>query len=258
MIQLLSLSLTLIAGLSTASQAQADGFLKRQRRYPRVRAAERAHLPQIESDFRAAGAPWPPAGIFLRAYKAEGVIELWADPGEADEPWVKVRDFDICMASGVLGPKETRGDLQVPEGFYHLNRFNPSSRFHLSLGINYPNAVDRARAGERDPGGEIFIHGDCVTIGCMPLRDGPMSYLYVVAIHSRDHGQRRVPVHVHPCRSDRLGCQGMRQALSAAGSERRQLWEILAASERRFEAERRPPKVKIRRGAYVIPGGAGE
>ncbi len=46
--------------------------------------------------------------------------------------------------AGTLGPKTNAGsDYQVPEGFYYINEFNPKSSFHLSLGLNYPNASDR-------------------------------------------------------------------------------------------------------------------
>ncbi len=45
--------------------------------------------------------------------------------------------------AGTLGPKRMQGDYKVPEGFYYINEFNPKSSFHLSLGLNYPNASDR-------------------------------------------------------------------------------------------------------------------
>jgi len=43
------------------------------------------------------------------------------------------------IASGKLGPKRQQGDMQIPEGFYHISGFNPASNFYLSLRINYPN-----------------------------------------------------------------------------------------------------------------------
>ena len=53
--------------------------------------------------------------------------------------------YPICAGSGDLGPKRERGDGQVPEGLYEIDRFNPTSRYHLSLRVNYPNLSDRLR-----------------------------------------------------------------------------------------------------------------
>lgn len=60
-----------------------------------------------------------------------------------------------------LGHKRFEGDERTPEGRYTIDIGNPQSRYHLSLHISYPNADDRAAAGEagRSPGGAIFLHG---------------------------------------------------------------------------------------------------
>jgi murein L,D-transpeptidase YafK len=73
----------------------------------------------------------------------------------------------------MLGPKRRKGDGQVPEGLYVIDTFNPNSIFYLSLGINCPNASDRV-LGKGELGGDIFIHGNRVTIGCIPIRDYPI------------------------------------------------------------------------------------
>ena len=59
------------------------------------------------------------------------------------------------------GHKRFEGDGKTPEGQYWIDRRNPRSRFHLSLGISYPNEADieYARSQGRPPGGDIFIHG---------------------------------------------------------------------------------------------------
>ena len=73
------------------------------------------------------------------------------------------------MQSGTMGPKRLQGDYQVPEGFYYINEFNPNSNYHLHLGLNYPNASDKILSDSLRPGGDIYIHGSCVSIGCIPL-----------------------------------------------------------------------------------------
>ena len=67
----------------------------------------------------------------------------------------------ISLGQNPVGHKEVEGDGKTPEGNYFIDRRNPNSQFHLSLGISYPNANDVAvaRAQGRSPGGDIFIHG---------------------------------------------------------------------------------------------------
>lgn len=68
---------------------------------------------------------------------------------------------NIRFGDAPRGHKRFQGDERTPEGIYTIDRRNPQSRFHLSLGISYPNARDRAFAARygRSPGGDIFIHG---------------------------------------------------------------------------------------------------
>ena len=69
--------------------------------------------------------------------------------------------YDIELGFAPIGDKKVEGDGKTPEGTYFIDRRNPNSRFHLSLGISYPNAQDRAEAAAlgQSPGGDIFIHG---------------------------------------------------------------------------------------------------
>lgn len=72
-----------------------------------------------------------------------------------------LKDYRFELGFEPTGHKTRSGDGRTPEGAYRIDRRNPNSRFHLSLGISYPNADDvaRARAMGVDPGGDIFIHG---------------------------------------------------------------------------------------------------
>ena len=73
-----------------------------------------------------------------------------------------LKEYDIDLGFAPAGPKQFEGDGKTPEGTYYINRRNPKSAFHLSLGISYPNEEDRAyaQAMGRRPGGDIFIHGE--------------------------------------------------------------------------------------------------
>lgn len=70
-------------------------------------------------------------------------------------------DYRVKLGFAPEGHKQFEGDGKTPEGLYRIDRRNPNSRFHLSLGISYPNEQDKlvAEALGKSPGGDIFIHG---------------------------------------------------------------------------------------------------
>ncbi len=72
-----------------------------------------------------------------------------------------LKSYKIDLGFAPVGHKQVEGDGRTPEGQYFINRKNPNSAFHLSLGISYPNNADRKRAKElgKSTGGDIFIHG---------------------------------------------------------------------------------------------------
>src|SRR6185295_14539267 len=91
-----------------------------------------------------------------------------------------------------------------------VTRFNPLSLFHLSLGLDYPNVADRA-AGQPGGslGGDIFIHGGCASVGCIPLGDQAIEEVYVAALDARARGQQSIPVHIFPRRLDVTGLEAL-------------------------------------------------
>lgn len=72
-----------------------------------------------------------------------------------------LKTYDVGLGFAPKGHKAIEGDGRTPEGTYIIDRRNPNSQFHLSIGISYPNTQDRARARSlgKSPGGDIFIHG---------------------------------------------------------------------------------------------------
>ncbi|NCQ23387.1 MAG: hypothetical protein COW54_09425 [Rhodobacteraceae bacterium CG17_big_fil_post_rev_8_21_14_2_50_63_15] len=73
-----------------------------------------------------------------------------------------LKSYKVNLGSAPEGHKELEGDGKTPEGEYVIDRRNPNSSFHLSLGISYPNEADiaYARSIGKSPGGDIFIHGE--------------------------------------------------------------------------------------------------
>lgn len=153
----------------------------------------------VKMKFEKQQLTWPPASVYIRSFKYDRQLELWVRNSPA-EPFRLFKTYGVCMQSGTMGPKRMEGDYQVPEGFYHINDFNPNSMYHLSLGLNYPNASDRILSDSLMPGSNIYIHGNCVSTGCIPLGDDPVEELYFIANAAKASGQEFIPVHVFPVR----------------------------------------------------------
>ncbi len=219
-----------------------------QQRFPRVRSARQELAPIIAQLFAQAGVSYPGHQLLIRVFKSEELLELWVQPA-AGRQLQLLKTYDICARSGGLGPKRRQGDRQVPEGFYQIDRFNPASRFHLSLGLNYPNSSDRLLSDPQRPGGDIFIHGDCVTIGCVPLTDRFIKELYVIALDSHEAG-RPVAVHVFPARMVGASWTALEQR-AGADAELLAFWQNLRRGFDYVERHKRLPAISIdRRGRY--------
>ncbi|KAB2969837.1 MAG: L,D-transpeptidase family protein [Thermoanaerobaculia bacterium] len=140
-------------------------------------AAER----RLRARFALAGVSYPPERVHLLAFKAERRFELWASAGRGAK---QVAVFPLLAGSGGPGPKLREGDYQIPEGRYRLVWLHPNSRYHLSMKLDYPNAFDREQArreGRTNLGGDIFIHGGDVSIGCLAVGDPAIEELFVLA-----------------------------------------------------------------------------
>lgn len=185
--------------LMTQGQTSAPmfNFIDYQRSFPRINDAMKRREDTLMKQFREKKLPWPAKNIYLRSFKYDSQLEVWVKY-EDDEPYKLFKTYKVCAMAGTLGPKRMQGDYQVPEGFYYINEFNPKSSFHLSLGLNYPNSSDRILGDSLQPGGDIYIHGKCVTTGCIPIQDNQIEELYILAAHARAQGQDFIPVHIFP------------------------------------------------------------
>lgn len=228
-----NLMLLLVAALWLGA-SPAD-FYAEQTRTPRVRKALQAHEAELTAALKQRGASPGDLRILFIAYKAEQQLELYIKRGD-EKTYRLFSSFPICARAGTLGPKTRQGDGQVPEGVYHIDRFNSYSSFHLSLGLNYPNAEDRVRAGRLNPGGDIFIHGSCVTIGCMPMTDPVMEKIYLLALWSRRNGQQAIPVYSFPFRMTEANLQ----RYSKAYPQHTAFWKSLKEKQRTLERQISP------------------
>lgn len=189
---------------STIILLYSQTFTDAQNRFPRVRQAREKCGPYLDSLFSSKGIHYPPHNILIVAYKNEQILELWAHD-ETTEVFSLIKQYPFTAFSGTLGPKRKRGDLQIPEGLYHISHFNPYSNFHLSMLVSYPNHLDEILSPYEDLGGEIRIHGSYVTIGCIPIGDESIEELYLTCVDVKSSGQNRIPVYIFPGHMDYAG-----------------------------------------------------
>ncbi len=186
--------------------------------------------------------------LIIVAYKAEKKLEIWLKSARS-ENYKLFKTYDHCNTSGTLGPKAIEGDLQTPEGFYHISVFNPMSKFHLSLGINYPNKVDEERTGKnRKTGGEIYIHGNCVTVGCIPLGNEKIKEVYILAVEAKDSGQKEIPMYIFPFRMTDKNLEKYRKEFP----QQVEFWKTLKIGYDCFEKNKTLLRASEVNGKYVI------
>lgn len=238
--------LTFLLSLSFMVNAQ-NNFKATQIKFERVKKAYGEKWETLEKFIRTDGFG-DQFSMVINAYKSEGKLEVWLK-ANTDKNYKLFRTYDFCAHSGTLGPKVIEGDGQTPEGFYYINVFNPMSNFHLSLGVNYPNSVDKARTGkDRKTGGDIYIHGNCVTIGCIPLTDEKIKEVYILGVEARNAGQENIPVNIYPFKMT----DGNLNKYSAQFPAQAGFWKSLQPGYLAFEKNKSQAKVSEVKGNYVV------
>jgi murein L,D-transpeptidase YafK len=228
---------------------QGLSFKEKQLQHSRVKAAYEDKEKVVKQYFTDAALPYKGFSLFIRAFKAEKIVEAWVKC--SDEKYQLLKTFPFCTTSGQLGPKRKEGDLQIPEGVYTLNHFNPQSNFHLSLGVSYPNSSDKILSDKKHPGSAIYIHGNCVTIGCIPITDDKIKELYILAIEAKNNGQQNIPIHIFPSRLDDIGFRRLKSEFS--NSPHVGFWENLKPVFEDFEKTKMLRVVKVNgKGEYYF------
>lgn len=227
-------------------------YMRDQLRYPRVVEAWVSKRFAVIDMFRAQGVTYPAAEVYMRVFKREREIELWARSPSQGE-FTLVKTYEICALSE-LGPKRRQGDGQTPEGFYWVDFLNPTSEYYLSMHVNYPNAADKLVGRRGALGGDIFIHGGCLTEGCIAVTDESIKELYWIAVEARSVGQERIPVHIFPTRLDEQSMARLARTYRSQ-PEMVDFWQQLRGGYEYFERTRMLPEIRVSaRGRYLMPG----
>jgi len=96
-----------------------------------------------------------------------------------------------------------------------------------------------------------MIHGNCVTIGCIPITDDKIREVYVLAVEARNKGQENIPIHIFPTKLTK-------EKLAAIKSEFPDkqtgiFWDNLKEGYDKFEATKLVPDFSIdKMGKYVF------
>ncbi len=122
----------------------------------------------------------------------------------------------------------------------------------LSLGLNYPNQSDLIRSNTKYPGGDIFIHGSCVSIGCLPMTDEFIQEIYMMAVLAKNNGQKSIPVYIFPFKmnDDNMGIY-----LNKYGNNENlvSFWKNLKPAYNLFNKHRKEIKYKVLKdGKYLF------
>jgi murein L,D-transpeptidase YafK len=198
-------------------------------------------LSSLEQRLAAAGIDGG-APLFLRIFKAESELEVWARKGGT---FTLFATYPICHWSGSLGPKLVDGDKQNPEGFYEINRrrLHRSARWPQALNLGFPNALDRFH---KRTGSHILIHGGCSSIGCFAMTNAVVEEIFGLVERAIKKGQDRVHVHVFPFRMTE------ENLARYAESEWAPFWRNLKDGYDAFERTRLPPKIGVCQNRYVV------
>ncbi len=237
--------------LSVKPEPPKESFFKSQLKYLRVREAWKTNEKTLTAQLESKQIPIAEMECLLLGYKEEEQLELYVRK-KGTATYSLFKSYPICYASGELGPKRKEGDRQVPEGLYQISSFNPVSNYHLSLQVNYPNASDRKLSDPKNPGGQIFIHGSCVSIGCLAMRDFRIEEIYLMAVHAKSNGQQVIPVYLFPFQMNRENMEEQLANLPETDS-RKSFWKQLEPAWKYWQRERKTIPYSIdSKGKYKI------
>jgi len=255
---LLFLLLTLGLATSGSGQGTAASFVDFQRSLPRPGDALKRKEDTLRRQFDLKKLDWPARYLYIRSFKYDGQLEVWVK-NDRKEAFRLFKTYKVCAMAGTLGPKRMQGDYQVPEGFYYINEFNPYSNYYLSLGLNYPNPSDKVLSDSLRPGGDIYIHGSCVTVGCIPVTDQQIDELYILAAYAKNAGQDFIPVHIFPIRYNNKKSAEYLETLTRTDKSLKQFAQMLEQVYDHFETTRQLPVIMTNsEGSYVYAGLSGK
>jgi murein L,D-transpeptidase YafK len=224
--------------------AGCGGYVERPERVVKTGTVQAVTLGLIESLDMDRAAP-----ILIRLYKEDSTLEVWKR--DRSGRFALLKSYPICRFSGTLGPKQTEGDHQAPEGFYEITpgQLNPFSREYLAFNIGFPNAFDRSLGRT---GSFLMVHGGCKSVGCYAMTDEQMDEIYGLAYEAFQNGQERIQLEAFPFRMT------VQNLARHAEDPNAHFWSMLKQGSDAFLATKAPPAVAACGQQYVFNVGFSE
>ena len=246
---IINIALLVCLGMLNPVFSQETGTFKAQQlKNKRVKDAYAAKWPALEAELKVKNINASSLEVFIRIFKKEKELELWVK-NKSDAKFVFLKKVAICASSGELGPKRKEGDYQVPEGIYDIPSFNPNSSYFLALKVGYPNKSDKILVDGKRTGGDIMIHGNCVTIGCIPLQDEPVKDVYMLCVEAKNNNTSP-RVEIYPSKFTAENIKYLEENFS---ENKNTFWKNIKPAYIYFEANKTPAKFSINtKGAYVF------
>lgn len=244
--------LILISLISMNLFAQPQVLTEKQLGNQRVWNARLSSDETLRKAFQDQMLQYPPKFIYWRVFKKEQQMELWA-ADSSHHRYKLVKTYSIVKLSGNLGPKRTEGDYQVPEGYYCINQYNPYSSFYLSYKVSYPNKSDSILGTKGNYGGQIFVHGDSLTIGCLPMSNEIIKELYWCNLQAQNNKDTNyfIPIHIYPCRLTYENW-GYLSSYYNFDKTRQEFWKNLQEGYNYFEVMKSPPIMDVAKTGYYF------
>ena len=118
--------------------------------------------------------------------------------------------------------------------------------------MNYPNASDRIKSDKAHPGGAIYIHGNCMSIGCLPIQDDGIKELYWLAVQAKSAGQSKIQVHIFPFRMNEANMKWASDKYKT-NQPLINFWKNIEPGYARFEKYKELPEIKVdKQGGYEV------
>jgi murein L,D-transpeptidase YafK len=189
--------------------------------------------------------------LLLRVYKKELELALWVRPRTTNQIYRLLKTYKITdIIVSTLGPKSALGDQLTPEGIYTL-AFYPSFRwsdFYLAFKVCYPNEADERRrlfwGIEGKAGGDINLHGCCISIGCIPVGNPAIEELFFL-IRANQKTGLDIPIHIFPFKFQTEEGQRLLQEYQRKNKSYFDFWQGLQEINEDFLLNRRIPKIKV-------------
>lgn len=106
-------------------------------------------------------------------------------------------------------------------------------------------------ADKKNPGDDIYIHGDCVSVGCIPLGNDNIEELYLLAAKAKSAGGI-INVHIFPTRMN-IKAFTQLQADYEDNPEILSFWTNLKPVYEAFENSKILPVIEITsKGKYIL------